>query len=267
LGDDFSRENTHVTSLADHWIADKASQAIHDVSQLIEEYRFSEAYDRVYHFVWDELADWYIEASKVAPNKQLLATLLETILKLAHPFAPFVTETIWQTLGWTGDSLLITEPWPTAVSFDAKRAVEFEEVQKIVNEIRYITTALEVKGASFYFTKNSFLSENADLIKRLAKTHYAKEVTDGHGMHLTSTKLDCWLDIDLATAERYVIKLKVNKLEKEASIERLNARLNNKSYTDKAPTHVVQQTKEQLNEEQQLLEKIEKEIATFSAAK
>ncbi|MFO0881980.1 MAG: valine--tRNA ligase [Candidatus Saccharimonadales bacterium] len=266
LGDDFSRENTHVTSLADHWITGKAAEATTEIAQLIEDYRFSEAYDRLYHFVWDELADWYIEASKVAPNKQLLAQLLETILKLAHPFAPFVTETIWQTLSWTGDTLLITQAWPTLPSFDQKRAKEFEELQKIVSEIRYITTALDVKGAGFYFTKNQFLAENAELIKRLSKTHSAKEVTDGHGMHLTSTKLDCWLDIDLATAQRYVTKLKVTKLEKEAVIERLEARLNNKSYTDKAPASVVQQTKDQLHDEQILLDKIEKEIATFSAA-
>ena len=75
-------------------------------------YRFSEAYDTLYHFVWDDLADWYIEASKAEPNKQLLAYLLETVLILAHPFAPFVTETIWQTLAWEGDS----SPWPANCS-------------------------------------------------------------------------------------------------------------------------------------------------------
>lgn len=85
-------------------------------------------------------------------------------------------------------------------------------------------------------------------------------------MRLTGTTLDCWLDIDLATAQKYVTKLKVSKLEKEASIEKLESRLANKSYTDKAPATVVQQTKDQLTEEKHLLDKIIKEIDTFSSA-
>ena len=59
---------------------------------------FAEAYDTLYHFVWDDFADWYIEASKVLPNSGLLAKCLAQIVKLAHPFAPFVTETLWQAL-------------------------------------------------------------------------------------------------------------------------------------------------------------------------
>jgi len=266
LGDDFSRGNVEVTSLADHWIVSQAASAQKEIGQLIEEYRFSEAYEHLYHFVWDDVADWYIEASKVSQNKQLLATILETTLKLTHPFAPFVTETIWQTLGWTGDSLLITEQWTALPKHDTKRANGFADIQTIVGEVRYITTALEVRSAGLYFRRNDFLSENASLLEKLGRLYQCKEVEDGRGMHLTSTKLDCWLDIDLETAKKYVTKLKVSKLEKEALIERLEQRLSNKSYIVKAPTSVVQQTKNQLKEERHLLEKIEYELTAFSAA-
>lgn len=264
FGDEFSRENSKPISIADHWILERTSSAQKDIAEFIESYRISEAYDRLYHYVWDEFADWYIEASKVNPNHQILADVLEAALKMAHPFAPFVTETIWQTITWTGDSLLINSEWPHSQHFDIKNAGEFNEIQNIVSEARYITTALEVKGAEFYFKKNGFLSDNAALIKRLAKLANAAEVEAGRGMHLTNTTLDCWLDIDLATAQRYTVKLKVLKLEREAAIERLRARLNNRSYIDKAPSHVVQQTKNQLADEQATLAKLEHELETFS---
>jgi valyl-tRNA synthetase len=266
LGDDFSRENSKPESLADHWILAQATNAQKEVSQLLDDYRFSEAYERVYHFIWDDFADWYIESSKVHQNKPLLAEVLSIALKLAHPFAPFVTETIWQTLIWTNDTLLIAEQWPTVPKCDEKRAQGFTEIQNIISEIRYITTALDVRGASLYFSKNAFLLENAPLLKKLGRLYHVAEVEDGRGMHLTSTKLDCWLDIDLATAQKYVTKLKVTKLEKEVVIERLEARLGNKSYTDKAPSNVVQQTKDQLKDEQALLEKLNQELVTFSSA-
>lgn len=265
LGDEFSRENAKPQSLADHWVLQRLADAQRSVDTSMASYRIGEAFDTVYHAIWDDVADWYIEASKTNPNKQLLASVLEFILKLAHPFAPFVTETIWQTLTWTGDSLLMSELKPILPAHDTKRASDFAEIQTIVSEIRYITTALEVHGAGLYFKKNSLLVENATLIKKLARLANVAEVEAGRGMHLTSTKQDCWLDIDLATAQRYVVKLKVLKLEREASIERLEARLSNKAYTDKAPSHVVQQTKDQLKDEQALLAKLETELATFSS--
>ena len=64
----------------------------------LDKYHFAEAYDNLYHTVWDDFADWYIEVAKVQLNASVLAFSLETILKLAHPFAPFVTEAIWQSM-------------------------------------------------------------------------------------------------------------------------------------------------------------------------
>src|SRR5206468_12998236 len=93
---------------ADHWIIERLQGAQRTISEHLDNYRFSEADETLYHFVWDDLADWYIEASKAQPNKPLLAFVLEAVLTLAHPFAPFVTETIWHTLAWEPDSLLAT---------------------------------------------------------------------------------------------------------------------------------------------------------------
>lgn len=265
-GDDFQAGNPEAKSLADHWVMGKLQQNISQIGNDLDNYRFSEAYNRLYHFVWDDVADWYIEASKVEKNPDLLAYVLSSILKIAHPFAPFLTETIWQTLSWNGNQLLINQKWPVSRKYDKKQVKQFDEIQNIVSEIRYITKALEVKFPGLYFKDEPFLKENCDLIKRLAGLSNCQEVESGRGMHLTRTALNCWLDIDLNTAQKYVTKLRVNKLDREAAIEKLQSRLNNKSYTDKAPAEIVDQTKEQLESEKALLAKLERELGNFESA-
>ena len=106
--------NAKLLSPADSWMVGKLNAAIQSVSKDIEAYRFSEAGQTVYSLLWDDFADKYIEYSKQSPNSALLAYCLDTILRLAHPFAPFVTEAIWQSLMWT-DSNLITEQWPNII--------------------------------------------------------------------------------------------------------------------------------------------------------
>lgn len=266
LGDAFKLKSPRADSMADHWILDRLQKCTEGTIKDLDAYNISPAYDRLYHFVWDDIADWYVEASKVGSNNQLLAYVLISLLKLIHPFAPYVSETIWQTMYWTGDSLLINQQIPKCLKYNSSKASQFKEIQKIVSEIRYITKALDVKLPSLYFNNQSFLQENSDLIKKLANLKNVTEVESGRGMRLIQTKLDCWLDIDLDTAKKYITKLHTNKLEHETAIDRLDKRLKNKAYTSKAPKEVVRQTKDQIKEEQQLLEKINQEINNFESA-
>ncbi len=107
------------TTPADEWMLSKLQHSIDKMSSLLDNYQFSEAVDHVYHLLWNDFADWYIEASKVNLNIGVLAYGLETILKLAHPFAPFVTETIWQTLSQPRASQLADEPSSPATDLSA----------------------------------------------------------------------------------------------------------------------------------------------------
>lgn len=267
MDEDFAFSNKPLpNTMADHWLLSKLQQNADLISQDLDNYRFNEAYNHLYHFVWDDVADWYIEVSKIEPNRELLAQVLVCILKIAHPFAPFLTETIWQTLPWVGDDLLINQSWPAGIKFDKKLADQFTEIQHIVGEIRFITKALEVKYPSLYFNNEPFLIENSGLIKKLVGLSRCAEVEAGRGMHLTQTTLNCWLDIDLNTAQKYVTRLRVNKLEREATIEKLEERLSNKAYTSKAPATVVKQTKDQLAAEKTLLAKLEQELSKFESA-
>ena len=232
----------------------------------MDQYRLSEAYETLYHFVWDDFADWYLEVSKTSLNPSVLAYGLETILKLAHPFAPFVTETVWQTLKWEGDSLLIISPWPKSKSVSTGKSKEFEQVKAIVSEIRLIRSILHVPRLNLYHRNETFLNDNGDLIKNLTKLESVTGVRDGSGLHLTSTKYDAWLDVDERTAREFIAKLGEKKTDEEKQVKQLEARLANKSYVQNAPKQIVDETKQQLEEARERLAKITEEHARFTSS-
>ncbi len=252
-------------TIADHWVLSKLQHSERMISSALDSYKIGEAYDVLYHLVWDDIADWYLEASKVTTSPGVLKFVLESILKMAHPFAPFVTETIWQTIhGNDKSNLLISSEWPKVDQKVDNEAVEqFELLRGVVSEVRFITTALQVSKPSLYFRDAPFLTANAELVIKLGRLTKVQEVEDGKGMHLTQTPLDAWLDISNQSAHSYLRKLDDSKDEKTASIARLEARLNNKSYVKNAPAEVVDETKLQLESEKALLDKLKTEIATF----
>ncbi|HSW37658.1 MAG TPA: valine--tRNA ligase [Candidatus Saccharimonadales bacterium] len=251
---------------ADHWILSKLQHSQDVVTSHLESYRFNEAYETLYHFVWDDLADWYVEASKAQPNKPLLAFLLEAVLVLAHPFAPFVTETIWQTLAWEKDTLLATKTLLKIPASDTKQAQAFAEIQNIISEVRFIVKALNVSGVTLYYTDVAFLQDNAALIKRLAKLQDVTEVQDGTGLYLTTTKYRCWLDIDAATAQAYLKEIEAKQAKQKAVIAQLEARLTNKGYIQNAPKQLIEETKSQLEAAKDLSAKMDAEYERFSGS-
>ncbi len=251
-------------SNADHWILTKLQHTTDAAGSLLDDYRMSEAYEVVYHFIWDDFADWYIEAAKTELNPGLLRSLLEDVLKLAHPFTPFVTETIWQTLPWSAeDSMLIAQDWPKLKAGDQKKTAEFEEIRTIVTETRAIIAAMQLKKTSMYYVDVPFLANHSTLISRLAGLDHVSEVEDGTGLHLTSTTHRCWLDVDRERVSQYAKKLMVDQEAAKKRLEGLKTRLENKNYVDQAPKELVEETKQQVKESEQLISNIEKEISRF----
>ncbi len=267
IGEDYEHDGKpQVKTPADAWMLRKLQHSIETTTGLMEQYRFSEASELVYHLLWDDFADWYIEASKTALNASMLVYGLETILKLAHPFVPFVTETVWQTAEWTGNSLLITSEWPKPHKADNKQADIFEEIKSIVSEVRYIKSALKVTGGvNMYHTGDEFITEHAEVIKSLAKLAGVTEVKDGYGLHLTNTKRRVWLDIDQEVARHFVAELDSKLATQKQLIKNLEGRLANKSYVKNAPKQIVEQTKEQLAEAREMLKKVEDERSRFAS--
>ncbi|HEX5797409.1 MAG TPA: valine--tRNA ligase [Candidatus Saccharimonadales bacterium] len=235
-------------TIADHWITNRLNQAGRKLENYLDNYRFSEAYDLIYHLVWDDVADWYIESGKNAPNPDMLRYILTTVLKFVHPFAPFVTETIWQTLHPNDDSLLMIQNWPTPEKTDARAARQFEEIKTIISEIRQIKTTLDLRGGELRFKDSRTIFDNADVIRRLAKLESVSSAGAGNGLALTQTSEKCWLDIDVKSSGRLKDSLEEKAKELQKSINHLSDRLENPAYVKKAPKKLVEETKAQLVE-------------------
>lgn len=265
LGDDYTHKgHVHATSIADDWVLSRLNTAITAITECLEGYRFAEAYELLYHFLWDDVADWYIEASKTMENKHVLAHVLEQTLALAHPFAPFLTETIWQALPFTGEGLLAVHTWPEQTAADAKKAAEFEQLQAIIIEARALTRSLGVRDTKMYYTKVPiFIPEVRLMITHLAGIAGVLEVDAGNGLHLTSTKYNCWLDIDSTVALAHVTKLIVDQQVAEDRVAALQARLANTSYVNNAPKEVVDETRAQLHEAETTRDRIIAEQRRF----
>lgn len=267
IGDDYDKDQKpEPKTPADHWILTKLQQSAEKITSDIENYSFSEAYDTLYHTIWDDFADWYIEASKSTPNKSVLAFSLETILKLAHPFAPFVTETIWQTLKWEDDILLASSLWPEVKAGTKHQTATFEAIRAIVSESRAITRNLGLSKAKLRHKSSELLTEHSALIKQLAKLGDVSQSEEQNGLKLTQTSENCWIDVDEETARNYLTKLEETQTTEALSVERLKARLGNNSYVDNAPEKLVNETREQLEQSQQRLEQITSEIDSFTEA-
>ncbi len=233
---------------ADHWIIRELVEAKRTTATLIEQYRFAEASEVVYHAIWDKVADWYIEASKTAYSADTMLWVLEASLVMAHPFAPFVTETIWQTLDWhpEDEDMLITTKWQLGEDYDATQALHFEQLQNIITESREVLAAIGDKDVALATTNSTLVLENAELLRRMIRCGYVEGAEDGGGLRLTSTHEQVWLDLNDDQITRYKTNLqaKLDGLKQQTAT--LEARLASKSYVQNAPKELVAETRQQL---------------------
>ncbi len=260
LGENYQPQAVTPKSLADHWILSELQQAAADIDGHMAAYRFAETGETVYHVIWDSVADWFIEASKVEENLDMLAYVLDTSLKLAHPFAPFVTETIWQSLGWHND-LLITTPWPVVAEYNDMMAAEFGRLQALVAEARFVMG--ELPGNERYgllYQQDSLIADNAELIRHLAKLKSVEFADQARGLRLANSGREAWLDIDAKTLEEHESNLEVRLAEARQYAKTLEGRLSNENYTAKAPAHLVEETREELQKTQALIERLQDEL-------
>ncbi len=260
LGDGFQPGSPEPQTLADHWIISELNKASADIEQQLQTYRFAEAGDTVYHAIWDSVADWYIEASKQQENRDLLAWVLDTSLKIAHPFAPFVTETIWQTLSWHKD-LLIKTAWPEALDCNDIAAGEFGQLKELVTEIRFVMS--ELPGNEKYnllYEDDSLIADNSVLIARLARLSGITHVDQAKGLRLPESGREAWLDVSAETLYEHQTNLETRLAEAHAAIAALQARLDSKSYIEKAPKELVEETREQLEAKKTLVIALQREL-------
>lgn len=262
VGENYQLTPPHPLTPADHWVLSVLQHITEKLTLYLEDYRFAEAYELLYHTIWDDVADWYIEASKSQNNSGMLAYVLETILKLAHPFAPFVTETIWQTLGWQKDSILAISSWPKPEKGSRALATEFETIKQIVTEIRQVTRNLNVTKPALVTHSENVLTKHAPLISQLARLDSIEIKQSNDGLRLLSA--EGWLQIDKSVVAAYKSELENKKDLLQSKLEGYKKRLANPSYVNNAPGHVVQETRDQLAVVEADLLVIQQEIKQYS---
>ena len=260
LGDNYHVKAPVPQTIADHWIVKELATAAASIDTQLEGYRFSEAAETVYQTVWNSVADWYIEASKADTNPDMLAWVLKTTLKLAHPFAPFVTETIWQTLTWC-NGLLIQQSYPEPLLYDDIAATEFARLQDLVGEVRFVMS--ELPGNKKYpllYGSDSLIADNQAVIKILSRVSSIEHADLPRGLRLAATGREAWLDVDEQTLYDHQSNLEVRLAEAHTQKERLEGRLSNENYTKKAPAHLVEATQQELTEVTERISRLQREL-------
>ena len=255
-------------TLADKWILGKMKKLIGEVTNDLENYEFSRAGEKLREFNWDDLADWYLEISKFEKGKkEILYFILENLLKLWHPFMPFVTEVLWQEMGHK--KLLIIEKWPLKSPlppFVKGGYSDFEVVKEIITAIRNARSENKVEPARkvkavIYAGKNKKLIEaQAQLIKNL-RTGLSELEVSADGEKLTNAiyaavgEIEIYL-IGAVDSEKEKVRLKKEVANLEKIIKVTKNRLNNKEFMAKAPEAVVKKEKGKLKGWQAELKKL-----------
>ena len=263
LGENLNLKSGNYTTenMGEDWICREINDCVEQVEQDLKEYRFAEAEEVLYATIWDKYADWFVESQKIYKNVALLKTTLEHLLIALHPFAPFVTEAIWQNLSWT-EGFIITTKWPSKLKFDAISAENFERLMVIVSEIRGTLQAIPGgKKWPVLYGDDSLVHDNALLIKTLTRVPaISSTMGTPKGIRLALANHEVYLDVP----EKVVTEFKETLTEKILSVGReldsLNARMMNPRYVEKAPAELVKETRDAILEKEALIARLKTEL-------
>ncbi len=251
-------------NMGEDWICRELVKCKEEIEDDMAAYRFSEAVETLYSVIWDKYADWFIESQKMYKNVPLLKATLEMILKMLHPFAPFVTEAIWQSLSWTSGMLIVQE-WPPRLVWDEISAENFERLMVVVSEIRRVVN--ELSGASkgkkwtVLYGDDALVDDNQVLVAKLAGVE-AVISCEGQprGLRLALANHEVYLDVPAEVVREYREKLEERVLAVGRELDALNARMMNPNYVDKAPAELVKQTRDGIREKEGLIERLKGEL-------
>lgn len=251
-------------NMGEDWICREINDCLNQVESSMKNYRFAEAIEVLYQTIWDKYADWFLESQKIFKNTGLLKQTLETILIALHPFAPFVTEAIWQNLSWT-DGFIATAKWPNKLKFDPISAAEFEGLISVVSEVRGTLQALpgtnNAKKYSLLYGNDSLVEDNLMLIRTLTKVPAINSL-DGQprGLRLALVNHELYLDVPEKVVTEYKDALTDKILSVGRELDALNARMANPNYVEKAPEHLVKETKDQIKEKESLISRLKTQL-------
>ena len=263
-------------ALEDKWILSQFNTVVKEVTDNLEKFELGMAVQKLYDFIWDVFCDWYIELAKIRlqqggeaaePAKAVLVYVMSNTLKLLHPFMPFITEEIWQTLPHDGEAILVS-PWPVydpSLAFSAEEA-QMERIMQAIRAVRNRRSEMNVppsKKAHVYIetADEETFRGAAVFFQRLA---YASEVTVGSSFDIPGAVLIVADSARLYIPMGELVDLAAEKARLTKELENtqkqltgVQAKLNNKQFTSKAPAHIVQNQRDaaaKLEEKIQMLE-------------
>ena len=278
--------------LEDKWILSKLNSVIPEVTENMERYELGVAAQKVYDFIWDSYCDWYIELTKTRLQgededsklwaQQVLCYVLTETLKLLHPFMPFITEEIWQALPHSGDYLMLQQ-WP-----QHRAELDFPEEEKAMELIMDAIRGVRARRAEMNVPpskkaqltvstlERAVFEQGIPFLKRLA---YASDVTvegvadagsddamTAQGMVTVTTHA---ARLFMPLAELVDLKKEKARIEKElkknrAELDKLEAKLGNPGFVNKAPAHVVEAEQDRAEKLRALLAKLEESAASMA---
>lgn len=246
------------------WICREINNCLRQVESCMKHYRFSEAIEVLHSTIWDKYADWFLESQKIYKNAPLLEKTLEAVLIALHPFAPFVTEAIWQSLSWT-QGFIVNQKWPSELKFDPISASQFESLIAIVSTVRGTLQALPSgkKAVSYglLYDNDSLVADNLLLIRTLTKVPAVTALNGApRGLRLALANHELYLDVPAEVVAAYRDSLTEKILAVGRELDSLNARLMNPSYVEKAPAYLVKETRDQIAEKEAIIARLKQQL-------
>lgn len=271
IGDSFKFEDINLSSdlsVADQWILTRLNETIDTVTQLSDKYEFGEVGRVLYNFIWDEFCDWYIEMSKIPMNgddevqknvtRSVLSYALDRIMRLLHPFMPFVTEHIWQNLPHEGESI-VTSAWPTvdaSLVFEESKDV-MEQLVEIIKAVRQsrlevntpLSKEIPIKIQAKNETIQQLLKTNQHYLERFCNPSTLEIETQidipDKGMTTVVAAGEVILPIEgLIDMDKELERLEKDLQKWQKELDRVNKKLSNENFVNKAPEHVINEEKE-----------------------
>ena len=271
--------------IADKWVLSKLNSLIAEVTENLEKYEMGMAVHKVYDYIWDTYCDWYIELTKARlyaeePERKdtamkVLVYVLDQVLRLLHPFMPFITEEIWQSIPHEGESLMLAD-WPVykeELNFKAEKD-QMESVMEAIRAIRNRRAEMNVppskKAALYVLTaKPQIFAEGEGFLQRLA---YADAVSM---LEKEPENLDGMVTITTADAKLYIpmgqlvdVAKELDRIGKELEknkkfLASLEAKLTNEKFVGRAPEAVVNAEREKAAKTRDLIASLEQSFAAM----
>ena len=288
MSDEITDSNFDVEKLhyEDKWILSKLQKVIKSITDKIEKYDIGLAADDIYDFIWSDFCDWYIEivkpvlysdnAEEKTNTVKVLLYVLENILKLLHPFMPYITEEIWQALPNREDALIVSK-WPEykeeLVFEKEERATEY--IENAIREIRNARSEMNIenskKSNTLVYTKDPEVKEIFQELKGLLlNLGYSNsvEITEdeerknSENIAIVLDKAEIQLPLkELVDFEKELKRLQKDKKDAEAELKRAKGKLSNQGFVSKAPAKLIEEEKEKVTKYEEILKTVEEQIA------